>query len=44
MKELVEALKKNRVTIIDEIETFDYGKFVHILDPEGKQDRTLATQ
>lgn len=33
--ELVEELKKDNVTIIDEIATYDYGKFVHILDPEG---------
>ena len=23
--------------VLDEIETFDYGKFVHILDPEGNK-------
>ena len=32
---LVEELKSNGVTIVDEIATYDYGKFVHILDPEG---------
>jgi len=32
---LVEELKREKVTIIDEISEFDYGKFVHILDPEG---------
>jgi predicted enzyme related to lactoylglutathione lyase len=32
---LVEELKKEGVTIVDKIETFDYGKFVHILDGEG---------
>ena len=32
---LVDELKKENVTIIDEIVTYDYGKFVHILDPEG---------
>lgn len=32
---LVDELKKNNVTIVDEISTYDYGKFVHILDPEG---------
>jgi len=26
----VEELKKEGVTIVDKIETFDYGKFVHI--------------
>lgn len=33
--ELVEELKKDNVTIVDEISEFDYGKFIHILDPEG---------
>lgn len=32
---LVEHLKENGVTIVDEITTYDYGKFVHIMDPEG---------
>lgn len=34
---LVEEMKKNGVTIVDEIETADYGKFVHILDVEGNK-------
>lgn len=34
---LVEELKKEGVTIVDEIETYDYGKFVHILDAEGNK-------
>lgn len=34
---LVEELKKNGVTILDEIEEFEYGKFVHLLDPEGNK-------
>ena len=34
---LVEKLRENGVTIVDEIEAFDYGKFVHILDPEGNK-------
>ncbi|MCJ8274503.1 MAG: VOC family protein [Psychrosphaera sp.] len=34
---LVEQLKKEGVTIVDEIESFEYGKFVHILDGEGKK-------
>ena len=34
---LVEQLKEERVTVLDEIERFDYGKFVHILDPEGNK-------
>jgi len=32
---LVAELKKNNVTIVDEIAEYDYGKFVHVLDPEG---------
>ena len=34
---LVEELKKDGVTILDEIKTYDYGKFVHILDAEGNK-------
>ena len=34
---LVEELKKEGVTILDNIETYEYGKFVHILDPEGNK-------
>jgi len=32
---LVDELKNNGVTILDTIQTYDYGKFVHVLDPEG---------
>jgi len=37
LEELLEELKKENVTILDEIETFEYGKFVHILDVEGNK-------
>ncbi len=37
LEALVAELKKNDVTILDTIETFDYGKFVHILDAEGNK-------
>lgn len=37
LQALVEELKKEGVTICDEIESFDYGKFVHIMDPEGNK-------
>ncbi|RFC53768.1 VOC family protein [Brumimicrobium aurantiacum] len=37
IEKLVEQLKANKVTILDEIETFEYGKFVHILDEEGNK-------
>ena len=32
---LVAELKAEGVQILDEIQTFEYGKFVHILDPDG---------
>lgn len=34
---LVKNLSEAGVTIVDKIETFDYGKFVHIMDPEGNK-------
>ena len=34
---LVEELKKAGITIVDKIEAFEYGKFVHILDVEGNK-------
>ncbi len=34
---LVKKLRENGVTIVDEIEEFEYGKFVHIMDPEGNK-------
>ena len=34
---LVEDLKKEGVTIVDKIESYDYGKFVHIVDTEGNK-------
>jgi predicted enzyme related to lactoylglutathione lyase len=34
---LVNELKNEGITIVDEIETFAYGKFVHILDIEGNK-------
>lgn len=37
MEELVKNLKENGVTVLDDIATYDYGKFVHILDPEGNK-------
>ncbi|WP_057935954.1 VOC family protein [Algoriphagus resistens] len=33
--ELVSGLKAEGVIILDEIEDTEYGKFVHILDPDG---------
>lgn len=37
IEKLIERLKENGVTVVDSIETFEYGKFVHILDPEGNK-------
>ncbi len=37
MEALVDSLRNSGVTICDEIEAFDYGKFVHILDHEGRK-------
>ena len=34
---LLEKLRSNGVTVIDEIETYEYGKFVHIMDIEGNK-------
>lgn len=34
---LISKLKENGVTILDEIVAYDYGKFVHIIDPEGNK-------
>jgi predicted enzyme related to lactoylglutathione lyase len=34
---LVEDLKKEGVTILDKIEVFEYGKFIHIIDIEGNK-------
>lgn len=37
LEQLVEELQKEGVTIVDKIETYDYGKFVHIMDVEGNK-------
>lgn len=37
LETLVPLLKSEGVTVLDEIEVYDYGKFVHILDPEGNK-------
>jgi predicted enzyme related to lactoylglutathione lyase len=34
---LVVKLKKNGVTILDDIVTYDYGKFIHIMDEGGNK-------
>ena len=37
LQALAGELKKSGVTIVDTVETYDYGKFVHILDAEGNK-------
>jgi catechol 2,3-dioxygenase-like lactoylglutathione lyase family enzyme len=37
MDALVAGLKQDGVTILDTVETVDYGKFIHILDIEGNK-------
>jgi predicted enzyme related to lactoylglutathione lyase len=49
---LIDQLRKDSVTIVDSIQTVDYGKFVHIMDiegnkvelwePNGKEDENLV--
>ncbi|MEO6218978.1 MAG: VOC family protein, partial [Ginsengibacter sp.] len=37
LERLVEQLRKDSVTIMDKIETVEYGKFVHVMDIEGNK-------
>ena len=37
MDGLLEQLKENGVTICDEVEEYEYGKFVHIMDNDGNK-------
>ena len=34
---LVTKLKENGVTVLDDIVTYDFGKFIHIMDAEGNK-------
>ena len=34
---LVKKLRDDGVTIVDEMQTYDYGKFIHIMDTEGNK-------
>jgi predicted enzyme related to lactoylglutathione lyase/ketosteroid isomerase-like protein len=50
IEQLVGQLKAEGVTVLDAVETYPYGKFVHILDPENNKvelwqadDETYAT-
>lgn len=37
IEKLVDNLRESRITILDDIQTYDYGKFMHIMDPEGRK-------
>ncbi len=37
LEALVKELKHGGVSVLDSIETYEYGKFVHILDAEGNK-------
>lgn len=37
LEALVAELKKERVIVCDTLQTFDYGKFIHIMDIEGNK-------
>lgn len=37
LEALVEVLKGEGIDFLDKIEVFDYGKFIHLLDPEGNK-------
>ncbi|MEL6730066.1 MAG: VOC family protein, partial [Bacteroidota bacterium] len=37
IESLVEELRTAGITILDEIATYPYGKFVHVLDPENNK-------
>jgi predicted enzyme related to lactoylglutathione lyase len=35
LEELIKTLKDEGVEVVGEVESFEYGKFAHILDPDG---------
>ena len=37
LEALLSKLRENGVTILDEVVTYDFGKFVHIMDAEGNK-------
>jgi len=37
LEKLLEQLKSEGVEIVGELQVFDYGKFAHIMDPEGNK-------
>ena len=34
---LIQQLRENGVTILDTLESYDYGKFIHIMDADGNK-------
>ena len=37
LEDLLKKMKANGVTVVDSVETYDYGKFVHIMDCENNK-------
>lgn len=37
LEKLIENLREQGVEIVGEIESYEYGKFAHIMDPEGNK-------
>lgn len=37
IEDLLENLRKNEVNIVGEIQEYSYGKFAHLMDPEGNK-------
>lgn len=37
LEALLEELKSNGVIALDEVAVYEYGKFVHLMDPEGNK-------
>lgn len=37
LEKLVSQLKNDGITVIDSMQVVDYGKFIHIMDPEGNK-------
>lgn len=37
LETLIENLKKHKVQLLNEVEEYPYGKFIHIQDPEGNR-------
>lgn len=37
LENFIDQLKKQEITILDTMESYEYGKFIHIADPEGNR-------